>query len=149
MSESRGEPTPSKRSRAFRDRCNGTINALLLRPTGKRAENVYNSLRQLGYNEGAAREIIRAAQKRKRGAPPDTQLLYLKAFRRMLMSKDMSLGKVMDELCDCGRETHKHCRPKFQTGIRRIKKWLPPELVAEYDRLHPDRAKHSRSRMET
>ena len=115
--------------------------------TQEQALPFYPSLLQSGWDRATSSQIIGGLQKRSVGAPPKKRLMYVDAFERMLRPR-ATLGKVMNKLCDCGNKVqHSGCTKKFQAGIGSVKKLLrkyAPELVAEYDKLHPDRARLNR-----
>jgi hypothetical protein len=83
-------------------------------------------------------------QKLPHGSPPKRRQAYIQAFEFMLRSRSNSLGKAVPKYCPCGKTHTKKCLDRFKTGIRGLKKILRkfgPDLVAQYDALHPNRAK--------
>ena len=95
----------------------------------------------LSLNDAAA--VFLRLQKRSVGRPHKRDL-FVDAFDLQLTSKDMSLGKVTRKLCRCGSEHTSRCQENLRAGIRSLKVVLrryAPELVTQYEVLHPDRAK--------
>ena len=83
-------------------------------------------------------------QKLPQGSPPTRRQVHINAFEFMLQSRTNSLGKATKKYCPCGKKHTEKCYEGFKTGIRSLKKILrkfAPDLVTQYDALHPDRAK--------
>jgi hypothetical protein len=110
--------------------------------TREQAESALPSLQKYGVDILTIFEIHASLQKRRVGPPPKRRQLYVDAFERMMLPKS-SLGTVTRALCKCGKPTHTGCTKMFQAGIGGVKRLLrryAPELVSEYETLHPDRA---------
>jgi hypothetical protein len=78
------------------------------------------------------------------GSPPKRRQAHIQAFEFMLQSRNNSLGRAVQKYCPCGKQHTKKCHEGFKTGIRGVKKILrkyAPDLVTQYNTLHPNRAK--------
>jgi hypothetical protein len=83
-------------------------------------------------------------QKLPQGSPPKRRQAHIDAFEFMLRSRTNSMISATKKYCPCGKKHNKKCYASFKTGIRGVKKILrkfAPDLVTQYDALHPDRAK--------
>ena len=90
-------------------------------------------------------DICSRLQRLPQGAPPKKREAYIDAFEFMLRSGKNSLGQAVRRFCPCGQKKHDlKCSQRFKAGIHNLKRLLrkyAPELAAQYDDLHPDRAK--------
>jgi hypothetical protein len=91
-------------------------------------------------------DLIQRSQKLNHGRPAAKRRTHIAAYEYMLQSKDNSLGKAVQKFCTCGKRHSPECYEQMKAGIHSLKRILrkyAPELVAKYDLLHPDKAKHS------
>ncbi len=103
-----------------------------------------SAFRELG--EDWVEEMSSRLQRLPQGAPPKRRQSHVSAFEFMLQSKEHSLGKAVPKFCTCGGSHDAECRQNLKAGIHVLSKLLrkyAPELVAQYNALHPDRAKKS------
>jgi hypothetical protein len=78
------------------------------------------------------------------GAPPRMRRSHIDAFEFMLQSQKNTLGMAVPKFCTCGGEHTARCRERLKTGVRGLKKILrkhAPDLVFQYESLHPNRDK--------
>ena len=81
-------------------------------------------------------------QQRPAHRPSKRRQSHIAAFEFMLASKRNTLGQAVRKFCPCGGSHDTKCRANLKAGIRVLKKVLgryAPELVDQYDVLHPDR----------
>jgi hypothetical protein len=86
------------------------------------------------------KETFARLQKRKVGAP-NKYRTYTDVFEFMLQGPDVSLGQARHRF---NPPLPKESEPSLKAGIRLLKKLLrveAPELLAEYESLHPDKAR--------
>lgn len=114
------------------------------------ALNRAEALKQAGLESNDVKEVFRILQKRPVGAPPKRRQSFIAAFEFMLQSKQNSLGRAKRQFCRCGQEKHTvKCERGLKAGIHDLTKILrkyAPDLVFQYNALHPDRAKKPMAR---
>ena len=74
--------------------------------------------------------------------PSKRRQSHIAAFEFMLGSKKNSLGQAVLSFCPCGGSHDRKCHANLKRGIHDLKRVLrryAPELVDQYDALHPDR----------
>ena len=118
----------------------------ILRPKRLESERALQSaerFRELGSDWVEA--MASRLQKLPQGAPPKKRQSHIDAFEYMLQSKSNSMGKAVRKVCPCGEKRHGAvCHRNLKAGIHELTKTLrkyAPELAAQYELLHPDRAK--------
>jgi hypothetical protein len=75
---------------------------------------------------------------------PNRRRSTIEAFEFMLQSRENSQGKATLRFCNCGGKHKAQCEQALKAGIRSLKKILrkyAPDLVSQYDALHPNRDK--------
>jgi len=84
-------------------------------------------------------------QKLPQGRPSKKRQSHIDAFEYMLRSRNNTMGQAVRRFCTCGEQQHDaECYRNIKAGIHVVSKMLhkhAPEIVAQYDALHPDRAK--------
>jgi hypothetical protein len=108
------------------------------------ARSKADALQQAGLEPDLVEQMLRVLQKRSVGKPAKRRGAFIAAFELMLQSKKNSLNKAVREFCPCGGNHTPECHQRFKTGIHDLKKILrkyAPDLVPQYDALHPDRTK--------
>jgi hypothetical protein len=102
-------------------------------------------LRELG--EDWVQNMFSRLQKLPQGRPAARRQSHVAAFEFMLLSKKNSQGQAVKKFCPCGKTHQWKCQQNLKAGVHSLTKMLrkyAPELVAQYDALHPDRAKKPR-----
>jgi hypothetical protein len=87
-------------------------------------------------------ELVSRLQKLPAHRPSKRRQSHIAAFEFMLRSKRNSLGQAVLNFCPCGGTHSTKCHANLKAGIHALKKVLrkyAPELVDQYDVLHPDR----------
>jgi hypothetical protein len=100
-------------------------------------------LSQLGAEHDDLEQLIVGLQKRPVGRPHKRQSFVL-SFEFQLQSTANSQGKAMRKFCPCGKAHSVNCEQNLKAGLRSLKTVLrkyAPELVSQYEALHPNRAK--------
>jgi hypothetical protein len=121
------------------------------------ADWIYTNRRPLPFGEALSKaqvfqelgfdwveQMLANLQKHPVGAPPIRRQSFIEAFEFMLRSKENSQGKATLRFCLCGSKHKAQCEQALKAGIRSLKKVLrkfAPELVSQYNALHPDRRK--------
>ncbi len=99
-------------------------------------------LSQMGDERDDLEPLIVGLQKRPVGRPHKRQSFVL-AFEFQLQSSANSQGKAMRKFCPCGKAHSANCEQNLKAGLRSLKTVLrkyAPELVSQYEALHPNRA---------
>jgi hypothetical protein len=87
-----------------------------------------------------AADLQNALQKREVGRP-NRYLTYVKVFELMLQGRSVSFGIARRKLHP---QLARECEPVLKAGVRALKRLLrrhAPDLVSQFEALHPDRAK--------
>jgi hypothetical protein len=87
-------------------------------------------------------ELASHLQKLPAHRPSKRRHSHISAFEFMLDSKRNSLGRAVRKFCPCGGSHSLKCDANLKAGIHELKRVLrtyAPELVSQYDELHPDR----------
>jgi len=101
--------------------------------------------RELG--EDWVQEMLSGLQKLRQGRPATRRQSHIAAFEFMLLTKKNSLGQAVKRFCPCGNKHQRECQQNLKAGVHSLTKMLrkyAPELVEQYEALHPDRAKKRR-----